>query len=207
MQTLIQIEKLGQTSKMPCPSYSTSARDCKTGSKLRRIPGSVCYGCYAYKGFYNMPNVQASHARNLESIQSNGWVDRMVEAIANDGNSYFRWHDSGDIQNMAHLLKIVEIAKRLPDVQFWLPTKELRIVGNYLKQHGAFPNNLTVRVSAFMIDGPRPSVPLPCSTVRSHGAPVPSGAVACSAPATGNQCGSCRACWDPAVAEVSYEKH
>ncbi len=207
MQTLIQIEKLGQTSKMPCPSYSTSARDCKTGSKLRKIPGSVCHGCYAYKGRYNSQNVTASHARNLESINSEGWPDRMVEAIQKKKNPHFRWHDSGDLQNIQHLYKIVAIAHRLPNVKFWLPTKELTIVGNYLRIEGAFPDNLTVRVSAFMVDGPRPSLPLPCSTVRSHGAPVPAGAVACSAPTTGNQCRECRACWDPAVAEVSYEKH
>ncbi len=73
MHDLIQVEKLGQTSKMPCPSYSTSARDCKTGSKLRKIPGSVCHGCYAYKGRYNSRNVKASHARNLESCSPREW--------------------------------------------------------------------------------------------------------------------------------------
>ncbi len=207
MYALIQIEKLGQTSKMPCPSYSLSARDCKTGSRLRKINGSVCHGCYAYTGRYNCKTVTASHARNLASINIDGWADRMVAAIRKKKNPHFRWHDSGDLQNMRHLYQIVEIAQRLPGVQFWLPTKELSIVGNYLKERGRFPDNLTVRVSAFMIDGPRPSLPLPCSTVRSHGAPVPAGAVACSAPTTNNQCGDCRACWSASVAEVSYEKH
>ena len=43
---------------MPCESISLDARQCKTGSKLAKIPGSVCNGCYALKGFYNMPSVK-----------------------------------------------------------------------------------------------------------------------------------------------------
>ena len=31
-----------RTSKMPGLSYSLPAWECKTGSKLRKIPGSVC---------------------------------------------------------------------------------------------------------------------------------------------------------------------
>ena len=42
---------LSRTSKMPCESISLDARQCKTGSKLAKIPGSVCNGCYALKGF------------------------------------------------------------------------------------------------------------------------------------------------------------
>ena len=43
---------LTRTSKMPGLSYSLPAWECKTGSKLRKIKGSVCASCYALKGNY-----------------------------------------------------------------------------------------------------------------------------------------------------------
>ena len=41
---------LGRANKMPCPTYNTPAKLCKTGSKLREKKGSTCHGCYAMKG-------------------------------------------------------------------------------------------------------------------------------------------------------------
>ena len=48
---------LGRANKMPCPTYNTPAKLCKTGSKLRKIKGSTCNGCYAMKGNYLFPSV------------------------------------------------------------------------------------------------------------------------------------------------------
>ena len=38
-----------RTSKMPGLSYSLPAWACQTGAKLRKVPGTPCYGCYALK--------------------------------------------------------------------------------------------------------------------------------------------------------------
>ncbi len=54
---------LSKPSKMPGPAYNLPAIRCKTGSKLRKIKGSVCYGCYALKGRYCFPNVQKALER------------------------------------------------------------------------------------------------------------------------------------------------
>ena len=43
---------LTRTSKMPGLSYSLPAWECKTGSKLRKVKGSVCASCSALKGNY-----------------------------------------------------------------------------------------------------------------------------------------------------------
>ena len=48
---------LGRAGKMPCPTYNTPAKLCKTVSKLRKIKGSTCNGCYAMKGNYLFPSV------------------------------------------------------------------------------------------------------------------------------------------------------
>ena len=52
------------TSKMPTISYSISAKDCITGSKLRNIKNSVCSDCYALKGNY------IRYAKNIEKAQN-----------------------------------------------------------------------------------------------------------------------------------------
>ena len=45
-------DSLTRTSKMPGLSYSLPAWACQTGSKLRKVKTSPCYGCYALKNNY-----------------------------------------------------------------------------------------------------------------------------------------------------------
>ena len=40
---------LSKPSKMPGWSIGLPAKECKTGGKLQKVPGSVCYDCYALK--------------------------------------------------------------------------------------------------------------------------------------------------------------
>jgi len=202
----VHIIKFSKTSKMPGQSFSIPASECKTGSKLAQIKGSVCHGCYARKGSYLYPNVKNSRKHNFEQLPNDidgwlAWEDAIVEGI---NNLYFRWHDSGDIQSLAHLRAICNIADKLPQVRFWLPTKEFKMVRDYLKEWVAFPSNLIVRVSSPMTD----QAPLKgyqnTSTVHKVGHPY---GFECNAPAQGGECGKCRACWDVTVLNVSYKKH
>ena len=59
---------LSKPSKMPGFSYNFPATRCITGSKLVKIPGSVCSGCYALKGRYRFSNVKNAMQRRLDSI-------------------------------------------------------------------------------------------------------------------------------------------
>lgn len=188
-------------SKMPCPAYSLPAYECKTGSILRTIPNSTCSACYALKGHYRFRNVRNATERRLAAIRSADWVDAMVLLIRN--YVYFRWHDSGDIQDLEHLIKICDVARRTPDTKHWLPTRERSIVNTYLAQH-TVPDNLIIRISATLIDNEPPDTPLPTSTVHHTSDPV---GHACPARQQNNECGLCRACWNPAIANVSYQKH
>lgn len=197
---------LSRPSKMPCWSYNIPAVVCKVGAALRKILGSTCADCYALKGRYMFPNVQAALHRRLESISRDDWPDNMAIAINNA--PFFRWHDSGDIQDTNHLTKIIKVAELTPNTRHWLPTREKALIKAYLKS-GAFPENLTVRVSATMIDGKPPEVvcdwnrTLPTSTVHTADAI----GYECPAPKQGNKCGDYRACWDRDVKNVSYARH
>ena len=191
---------LSRPSKMPGWAYGLPASACKMGGILREVEGSVCSKCYAFKGNYRFNNVKSAQKHRLESITHPRWAEAMIVLLHSIDTRWFRWHDSGDIQSPRHLENIVSVAQACPDVRFWLPTREKVFVYTHLKKHGAFPPNLCVRVSGAMIDGPAPAGFPNTSTVVTSGA-------TCPAPTQGNNCGACRACWDPEVKNVSYKKH
>ena len=195
---------VGNASKMPGKTYGLPAKECNVGARLREIKDSVCFGCYALKGRYVMDNVQTAEYKRLASIVNPKWVDAMATLIEHYCKRipYFRWHDSGDLQNLEHLCKIVEVVKLTPDVNHWLPTREYKVVQLFRQLYGEFPDNLTVRLSAHMIDTSPPSgYGLPTSTVVSDGTET------CPSRTQGNECGKCRACWDLDTENVSYPKH
>lgn len=194
---------LSQPSKMPGFAYGLSATQCKVGSLLRKVKGSTCGSCYALKGMYVFPSVKNAHKRRMESLSDPRWVDAMTEAIARKCKKvpYFRWHDSGDLQSVEHLSMLVQIAKNLPGIHFWLPTREMAMVKEFLAGN-TFPANFVVRVSAPMIGRTPEKI---AGTVGSS-VENPS-AFQCPAPKQGNSCLDCWACWNSKVKEVSYSKH
>jgi hypothetical protein len=185
---------LTRTSKMPGLSYSLPAWECKTGSKLRKIKGSVCASCYALKGNYTRYKaIKAAQYDRLEKIKNSLWVAAMVVQVKRQ--KYFRWHDAGDVQDLEHLNKIYSVCKLTPEVKHWMPTREAWIK-NYLYNK---PENLVIRFSPPMIGQRNDSWPNSSMVVESG--------ASCPAPSQGGKCGDCRQCWDPAVKVVSYGKH
>ena len=187
---------LSKPSKMPGWSIGIPAKECKTGGKLVNVKGSVCEGCYALKGCYVFAVVQKAQYKRLEAIQHPDWVLAMATLINSKKPDVFRWHDSGDVQDVDHLEKIFEVCKLTPSKRHWMPTREAWIK-DYM--HKA-PANLVVRFSSPMVDqGPVKSWPN-TSTVSTKSR-------TCPAPDNNNECGDCRACWDPLVKNIEYGKH
>lgn len=197
---------LGEPSKMPGYAYGISATKCVTGGALQKIPGSVCSKCYALKGRYMYSGVARAHARRLAGLSHPRWVEAMVWMIKFRKARWFRWHDSGDLQSVDHLVRIVLIAKRCPSTKFWLPTREKAIIENFVRMGGVVPKNLVIRVSGLMIDGPPPQGFANTSTVVRE-APLFNRFASCPAQFRGNKCGNCRQCWDRRVKNVSYPLH
>jgi hypothetical protein len=143
------------------------------------------------KDFSNLLNDLASIEKNPEKL-------------------YFRWHDSGDIQSVEHLAKIVQIAWNCPTIRFWIPTREYGFVTEYMEKFGElFPPNLTIRLSTHMVDSQNPPKigGLPTSTVHTKPERMPLGTIQCEAYTREGKCGDCRVCWDSSVQNVSYPKH
>jgi hypothetical protein len=137
---------------MPGWAYGLPAAECKTGKKLVDVENSVCSGCYANKGCYVFAVVQAAQYRRLAATKNPYWVDAMTTLINSKKSEVFRWHDSGDVQDPEHLLKIFEVCKNTPTKKHWMPTREAW-TKKYLDQK---PDNLVIRFSATMIDQEAP---------------------------------------------------
>jgi hypothetical protein len=119
-------------------------------------------------------------------------------------NSYFRWHDAGDIQSIKHFKNIVEVANKTPAITHWIPTREHKIVNDFVKAGGIIPDNLIVRISATNIDGKPPKNASHTSTVHSKSEAI---GFECKAPSQSGSCLDCRACWDTNIKNVSYKQH
>ena len=197
---------LSKPSKMPGYAYSTPAKRCLIGQKMRNVVGSMCAFCYALKGRYVFPNVQKAMEKRFASLTNDLWVDAMTYLIGKVKNPYFRWHDSGDLQGVWHIEKIVKIAKNLPNISFWLPTREYAFVSTYIEKGGEVPSNLTIRLSALMMDGPAPvGIAQRLGLCVSGASKL--GNFNCPSSKQGNKCGDCRKCWDKNEFAINYKKH
>ena len=187
---------LSATGKMPCPSINLPAVACVTGSKLAKVPGTTCHGCYALKGRYNFKYTKIAMARRLAALQDSRWVRAMV--VLMEGRKHFRWHDSGDIQGPWHLKRILEVCKQTPNTKHWLPTREAQLL-QYLDPN-IIPPNLIIRLSATKVDGAASKSWPWTSTVSTT-------TKTCPAPNQGGKCLDCRACWNRDIQNITYAKH
>ena len=187
---------LSKPSKMPGWSIGLPAKECKTGAKLRQIKDSVCYDCYALKGCYVFKVVQEAQYKRLAAVRSPQWVQAMAHLINSKKSNVFRWHDSGDVQDLEHVNKIYEVCRLTPTRRHWMPTREAWVKAHLARK----PANLVIRFSSPMIDqGPVNSWPN-TSTVVTSGATCPSAK-------QDNQCKDCRNCWNPEIKNITYGQH
>ena len=216
---------IGKTSKTGLAYGIPAVGSCNVGAKLTCVKGSVCESCYGCKGTYGYPVVRAAQSRRFETVKLLGmpphrtrWVKAMVvqikaknKGIKSNLKGYFRWHDTGDIISVSHLQAIAEVAKEMPEVKFWLPTKEYQIVKDFLGCGYKIPKNLCIRLSAYMVDqkaniNSAKLKRLPVSCVHDEKKPL--GQV-CKAIEAHAGCGDigCRKCWDKKIKSISYGKH
>ena len=203
--------------KMPGTTFAQDSFACNVGSRLANVKGSVCEKCYARRIQKMRPSVDKGYTKNLANWRKYadlGKTDTWVKACAFQilrqtqklQEPFHRWFDSGDLDSIEQLIAIADVAKDTPEIQHWLPTREIAIVTEFLAWFGDFPSNLCVRVSGPMVDGPRLKGFPNTSGVHTKGR-EPENTHICPAPTQGNNCGDCRACWDISCQSVSYKKH
>ena len=197
--------------KMPFYSYGLSVKNCITGSKLSSVKGSTCSICYAKRNFYNTYAVKTSHKKRLKGIKHPYFVKAMTYEINHltknqTQKKYFRWHDSGDLQSIKHLLKLTKIALSLPKIKFWLPTNERKFIRTYLKYKKVFPFNFSERISSIFIDQ-EPTKKHDFNTSSTFKNIKPVNSKICYSFKRHNQCGNCRACWSKNIHNIAYKAH
>ena len=207
---------LSNPSKMPGYGYGLPAGTCQTGAKLRSIPGTVCSKCYGCKGRYSFACVQEAQYRRFGAVKQPEWVEAMTVLIGRKCRkcTFFRWHDTGDLQSNEHLKRILQIARNLPQISFRLPTHEFGVVRQVLAEE-TVPDNMTLEMSAPYIDQDWHSaddlLALPGvvkRTVHTDRAVFGGEPYICHATEhhTG-VCGTCRKCWDRETPWVSFHLH
>lgn len=198
--------KLSKAGKMPCRSWSLEALVTCPGAKSRD-GGLVdaCKGCYATTGNYNYPNVKAPRQHNKEDWKRDEWVDDMVAELDND--RYFRWFDSGDMYELRLALKILEVMRRTPWVNHWMPTRmhKFRKFLAVINEMNALPN-VVVRLSSDSVQGEIIEGEY-TSTIVPYFEDATSEMTACDAYERAGKCGSCRACWSKDVKTIAYPAH
>jgi hypothetical protein len=208
-------------SKMPGTTFSIDAFACQTGSKLAKIKGTSCNSCYARKLQKLRPSVDMGYKLNLakynKAVSEDNlftWVSAMVFQIERQaektGVYYHRWFDAGDLQSEQMFKAICLVCERTPKIKHWLPTQERKYISDY-----AIPKNLCVRISTIKVNG-QPSrfhykngtfyYNNVCTSTVHTKDKEPIGKE-CKAYTRQNNCGTCRACWDTTVKNVSYKKH
>ena len=80
--------------------------------------------------------------QNFRASLRNDFVEDMVEKIRASGVRWVRFHVSGDLFNEVYVQKVAEVARRLPNVRFYLYTKSLHLD---LTQLSSLPNFTVIR--------------------------------------------------------------
>ncbi len=199
--------RFSKPSKMPCRSWSLQALDtCPASKKPDGELVDACKGCYATTGFYAMGSVKAPREHNREDWKHGDWVDVMVAELDND--RYFRWFDSGDLYSLALAEKVLEVMRRTPWCNHWLPTRmhKFEKFAPVLAEMQAL-SNVVVRLSSDSVTGETVQGAATSSTIIptvSHSLPSMS---VCEAYERGGKCATCRLCWSKDVAVVAYPAH
>ena len=186
--------------KMDVPAWGISATRCHVGAVLAQQENTVCSGCYARKGTFRAPAVEKKLEAAYEGMSHPLWVPAMVFMIRYHADERFRWFHSGDLAGINHLRNIIRVCLETPDVCHWLPTREYAIVRACEHE---IPENLTVRLSGHMVDGPPPADWPYTSTVVNRVKKA-----TCPSSKHGGNCGThnCTACWIR-EGNVSYLRH
>lgn len=215
-----EAQPFGQNTKMPGPSYDLPAWECKRGTLLSSDRRSMCHKkrCYAKRGFFRWRHVKERSYAHLASLTNARWVEAFIFILRTvyRKERWFRWHAAGDLQSKQHLRNIIDVARGVPHIRFWLPTHEPFLVAEVLRErdYATLPDNLTIRISADAINAlpnwdewPLVIRTLPASMVHpTYGEPpvIPGKLVfECRSHDRDNECGKCRVCWSHADV-VSY---
>ena len=85
--------------------------------------------CYADKGTYKYPNVQAKYHSNYELTKNApAFIEQIQKELIKKRVEYVRIHSSGDFYSMKYLKTWLEIARNFPNIIFYGYTKSVSLL-------------------------------------------------------------------------------
>lgn len=210
--------KLSRPSKMGhIPSWSLQAGLTCPGSTCPTTKETkpACKSCYAKRGNYLYPAAKEVRDKNRKDWKRPDWVDDMVSIIEDYGR--FRWFDSGDLYSPELIKKVIEVVKRTPRTQHWIPTMSHHVkkLSPLIDKLDSLPN-ATVRRSSGEIGldiSPNAGSTIidkkTAQKMYSGELPIPDNAILCPVGVEPNrkQCKTCRDCYNKEIKTVIYAKH
>lgn len=167
-------------------------------------------GCYARKGRFSF-----QHNKDLLQTNYEIWLNAPEQyesdiKVAAFHSRFFRYHSSGDIPSKEYLHMMVRIANELPHTAFLCFTKKFEMINEYIDEHGAFPANLSIVLSAWGNWKPENPHNLPVAYIcfkKQDSGDIPACAKKCP-----KYCGECVmsgcSCWDLKTGEsVAFDEH
>ena len=106
--------------------------------------------CYAIRDTRRYHNTCIpSLAKNTLIMRHNlsGMFEQVKQALIDNKVKILRWHSSGEIESYDYLLKMVQLARDLPEIKFYFYTKRFAFIERFLDEHNAFPVNLICNIS------------------------------------------------------------
>ena len=197
----------------------------KTGKCVHTLSFPVCTcrddapckenGCYCLKGHQTMARVVSAYVKNLRLYNTDPMMfwEQVKFKLKINPLPLFRYTDAGDIPDYEFINGMVDIANCYPNIKFLAYTKKYDMINRWITENGNFPNNLTVRFSAWHCawDVPNPHnlpmayVDFKDSTLTPE---LPSKISGCP-----NQkdktitCSTCQKCWNKKIENVVFKQH
>lgn len=103
--------------KVKCNCFALpSTVTCKEGLKCEKI-------CYAKKAERMYKNTRIARTRNHQATVKKSFVQDMCKELSKKKHRITRVHEGGDFYSLEYVRKWFDIAKRMPDMQFYAYTK------------------------------------------------------------------------------------
>lgn len=134
--------KMGRVFSVSLPPVSS----CIEGAPCAQI-------CYARKSYRMYPSVRKAWDENLQLYRNNHerYFESIIEQLwklINKSKKYsflFRWHVSGDIQDIDYVYGMIQVAHRFPSVRFLCFTKNYEVMAGVNQR--SLPDNLKIVLS------------------------------------------------------------
>ena len=117
------------------------------------VQSEICKGCYGKRGHYGAQGPLLLRLNNWVLLHTEGfqawtsWMEGELNKLFwGSHGGFFRFHSTGDVFSIDYWKAILEIVEGYPEVQFWLPTHNYKLMRIAARETG-LPNNLTVGLS------------------------------------------------------------